>query len=178
MLSFLRASSRLFTLVNLFFSAIAALVTTILAGLITLIATAGSSIIGSIGSGFDINVKGSGPFLAIIWVATVMASNVSAYWFAVWFVEFRKTAISRRSRKPNEIGNWRGMVGELMRDVKTDGHFAQSTGAELKLRGGGSYDDDVDPILENRAFPIAAVENRPYRSFRQEDDQPEPAKVV
>jgi hypothetical protein len=43
----------------------------------------------------------------------------STYWDIVWFVEFRKTAITRRRRTDAEMGNYWGNLGEVRNNWKT-----------------------------------------------------------
>lgn len=128
MLGIVRAKSRLLIILNFGFSAVAATVVLLLAVASTGIVVAARSTIGSLGSAFSLNVQEGGPFLAIVWVAAVLGSAAASYWFSTWFVEVRKSAFSRRSRTTNQVGNWRGILGEVRRDVKLDGHFATSDG--------------------------------------------------
>lgn len=109
----------------------------VLAVLVTSVIVAGSSSIGGLGSGFSLQVKRGVPFLAIIWVAAFLGTVAALFWFALWFVEFRKTAFSRRSRTDSQIGNWRGILGEVRRDIKVDGHFGATGGANGERRLSG-----------------------------------------
>ncbi|KAJ4391805.1 hypothetical protein N0V93_005425 [Gnomoniopsis smithogilvyi] len=122
-LGILRPMARLLLILNFSLSAIAATSISILAIALTGIVPATTNMINSFGSGLSLKVKPGVPFLVILWVATVLAFVANAYWFIVWFVQFRRTALSRRSRTKHQIGNWRGILGEVRKDIKTDGHF-------------------------------------------------------
>ncbi|KAJ4424142.1 hypothetical protein N0V82_001190 [Gnomoniopsis sp. IMI 355080] len=115
--------SRLLVILNIGFSGIAAFSVSALAIALTGVVVAIASQINSFGAGLSINLKTGTPFLVILWVASVMAHIANTYWTIIWFVEFRRTALSRRSRTKNQIGNWWGILGELKKDIKTDGHF-------------------------------------------------------
>lgn len=95
-----------------------------------------SSLIGGLGTGLSLHVKGGGVFLAIIWVAAALSAVASSYWFVVWFVEFRRSAFSRRSRTETQIGGYRQIVGEVRKDLKVDGHFVGGTRYDKMERGG------------------------------------------
>lgn len=115
--------TRLLIVLNFSFSTIAATAVSTLAVTLTGAVLSTANMINSFGSGLSLNVKIGVSFLAIIWVSTVLAVIANSYWFIVWFVEFRKTAFSRRSRTKNQIGDWSGILREVRRDIKTDGHF-------------------------------------------------------
>lgn len=117
-LGILRANLRFLTLVNVGFSALAASVLQLLAVFVTVLVAVGSSVINDMGSGLSVSVKAGGSFLAMAWVAAVLSSVAGLYWFLVWFVEFRRTSLARRGRTSHEIGNWRGILGEIKRDIR------------------------------------------------------------
>lgn len=94
-----------------------------LAILATAVIAYGSSTLSGFGSGFSIHIKEGSSFLAVMWVAAIMSLIAGSYWFLLWFVEFRESAFSRRSRTQSQIGNWAGILGEVRRDIKVDGHF-------------------------------------------------------
>ncbi|KAG8156411.1 hypothetical protein KVR01_013752 [Diaporthe batatas] len=126
-LGILRAQSRFLTLVNTGFSILGAAIFLGLAGIVTGVIVAGSDSISDLGKGFNLGVKQGGAYLAIIWVAAVLAWIASIYWFMIWFVEFRRSAFSRRHRTTAQIGNWRGIIGEVRRDLKVNGHSSGHT---------------------------------------------------
>lgn len=57
-------------------------------------------------------------FIALIWLGFVFQSLASAYWYAIWFVEFRQVSFRIRKREAAEIGDYRGVLGEVRRDVE------------------------------------------------------------
>lgn len=109
---------------NLTFSLFACNTLLILAFVFTILIVAAGSTMNSFGAGFSIHLKQGSAFLGMMWAAAVLSTVAGSYWFAVWFVEFRKSAFSRRSRTQNEIGNWMGIFGEVRRDLKVNGHFS------------------------------------------------------
>jgi hypothetical protein len=126
-LGILRAQSRVLSLVNTGFSILGATIFLGLAGIATGVVVAGSDSISDLGRGFNLEVKQGGAYIAIIWVAAVLAWIASAYWFMIWFVEFRRSAFSRRHRTSAQIGNWRGIIGEVRKDLKVNGHSGGPT---------------------------------------------------
>ena len=129
-LGILRAQSRFLSIINTSSSILGASIFLGMAGIATGVVVAGGDSISDLGRGFNLGVKRGGGYLAVIWVAAVLAWLASAYWFMVWFVEFRRSAFSRRHRTSAQIGNWRGIVGEVRKDLKVNGHD-----------GGHAYDD-------------------------------------
>lgn len=121
-LGLVRAQSRLFVLFNLAVSQIAANILLVLAIVSTVVIAYGSSTINQFGTGLSIQVKQGSSFLAFIWVSAILSLIAGSYWLAVWFVAFRKSAFSRRSRTQSQIGNWTGIFGEVRRDLKLNGH--------------------------------------------------------
>lgn len=126
-LGILRAQSRVLSLVNTGFSVLGATIFLGLAGIVTGVVVAGGDSISDLGRGFNLGVKRGGAYLAIIWVAAVLAWVASTYWFMIWFVEFRRSAFSRRHRTTAQIGNWRGIIGEVRKDLKVNGHSSDHT---------------------------------------------------
>ncbi|POS75753.1 hypothetical protein DHEL01_v205842 [Diaporthe helianthi] len=98
-----------------------------MAGIATGVIVAGSDSISNLGRGFNLGVKRGDGYLAILWVAAVLAWVASAYWFMIWFVEFRRSAFSRRHRTTAQIGNWKGIIGEVRQDLKVNGHSSGYT---------------------------------------------------
>jgi hypothetical protein len=121
-LGILRAQYRVLSIINTGFSILGATILLSLAGIATGVVFAGSDNISNIGRGFNLEAKRGGAYVAIIWVAAALAWIASAYWFMVWFVEFRRSAFSRRHRTSAQIGNWKGIFGEVRKDLKVNGH--------------------------------------------------------
>lgn len=105
------------------FASLATTALWLIAIIMSLIVGIGSSLLGGFGKGLSLQVQGGGVFLALIWVAAVLSAVASSYWFVVWFVEFRRSAFSRRSRTERQMGGYRQIVGEVRKDLKVDGHF-------------------------------------------------------
>ncbi|TDZ32853.1 hypothetical protein C8034_v009543 [Colletotrichum sidae] len=110
---------RVLVITSLIFSMLGAMIMPIFAIVITGIVVGGKAMLGKTGAAFGIQIQQGGPFIAMAWVAAVAAMVSSWYWFAIWFVSFRKTAFSRRKRTENEIGNWGGILREVKGDMKT-----------------------------------------------------------
>jgi hypothetical protein len=58
-------------------------------------------------------------FITLIWLGFVFQSIASLYWYGVWFVEFRQISFRIRKREVSEIGDYKGIVKEIKRDVKS-----------------------------------------------------------
>lgn len=100
----------------------------LIAIVMSLIVGIAASLLGGFGEGLSLHVKGGGIFLVILWVAAVLSAVASSYWFVVWFVEFRKSSFSRRSRTEDQIGGYMQIVGEVRDDLRVDGHFGGGVG--------------------------------------------------
>jgi hypothetical protein len=82
----------------------------------------GSASVRGLASVFNIEITAGRIFLALSWASAITALVGSAYWCLIWFVEFRQTAFSRRQRKGWQMGDWRGIITEVRRDLRIDGH--------------------------------------------------------
>ena len=56
--------------------------------------------------------------LAFFLVIAALSAFMAVFWFAVWFVEVRKMAFVRMQRSEADIGNWKGIFGEVKRNLK------------------------------------------------------------
>lgn len=82
-------------------------------------------------------------FLAITWVAFVLALWAGLYWETVYLVEVRKTSFRRRWRSVGEVGNYWGLWWEIKRDLRKP--KAGEDGMEEGLLGKGK-----DAAVERR----------------------------
>lgn len=123
MLGFLRKQFRLAVVLSLGFSSLGSTVLFPVAILVTSVLTAGIGTLQDIGDGFSLGLENGTTFLALSWVATITMLIANGYWFMIWFVEFRQSAFSRRSRTRDQIGKWRGIAKEVRMDFKTDGYL-------------------------------------------------------
>ncbi|OLN87615.1 hypothetical protein CCHL11_05647 [Colletotrichum chlorophyti] len=110
---------RALVLISLVFSVIGSFILPLFAIVTTGIIIGGQRMLDRSTDAFGIKIQQGGPFLAMSWVAAVASMAAATYWFLVWFVSFRRTALSRRRRTENEIGNWRGIFREVKGDMKT-----------------------------------------------------------
>jgi len=106
---------------------IGALLTNLGSASLVLVAAAGTGIIfgstsagGPLTSGLGTELKKGKTFVVIVWVAAAFAIISATYWGAVWFVEFRRSSYRRRIRTEEEMGNWRGILSEVMSDLLGD----------------------------------------------------------
>ena len=76
--------------------------------------------IGSLAESIGVGIARGVTVLVFLWVVWGCCAGGSAYWFAVWFVEVRKTGFARRERGRGEEGNWKGIGGEIGREWKGD----------------------------------------------------------
>jgi len=73
---------------------------------------------GGLAAAVGVHPRPGRAFLEKAWIAAAFALLAGTYWLLVWFVDFRKTAFSRRRRKDHQIGDWRGIGTEVWRDLK------------------------------------------------------------
>jgi hypothetical protein len=85
---------------------------------ITFMATIISNAVNSVGKSVGLSVNKGAKFMVLTWISWGLLALANIYWSSVWFVEFRKHAVTFRKRSEQEIGNWRGIGGELRRDFK------------------------------------------------------------
>ena len=105
---------------NLLFAAVAASALLISALSATGILIGGVAVVGQIGDIINLKSKFGDKFLAIEWVMAGLSTVTGAYWFMVWLVEVRKTAFVRMSRRADQIGNWRGIFGEVWGNIRAN----------------------------------------------------------
>lgn len=125
--------------VNLGFSTLASTAFLLLAITMSAVVAIAAGLLGGFSNGLSLHVKSGGTFMALLWVATVFSILANGYWFTVWFVEFRRSAFSRRARTEAQVGGYRQLPGELRLDLKTDGHSdtrARATGADTAAAAG------------------------------------------
>lgn len=148
-----RSQSRLITDASLIFAALATLVLLLIALIMSLIVGIATSILGDFGEGLSLHIKGGGIFLAILWVSTVLSIVASLFWFVVWFVEFRKSSFSRRSRTPDQIGAYSQIIAEVKKDLKKDAWFPAAgttggpTGGLTGAATGAQYDKSERGVM-------------------------------
>jgi len=73
-----------------------------------------------LGNGIDLYATKGTRFLVLTWVSWGLTGVVNGYWGLVWWVEVRGWAFKRRRRTRAEIGNWRGIWGEMRRDLRLE----------------------------------------------------------
>lgn len=122
MFSALRSQSRLLTNINLGFSILAFTSFFLIALIMSLVVGISSYLFNSFGAGISLHVKGGGLFIGLLWVTAVLSGAAAGYWILIWFVEFRRSAFSRRSRTPDQIGGYVQLFGELRKDFRVNGH--------------------------------------------------------
>ncbi|KAL8299182.1 hypothetical protein RB594_008455 [Gaeumannomyces avenae] len=82
----------------------------------TAVVYGGAGLLNSGGTALGVQARAGSRFVAMAWVAAVFAGVPALHWWAVWFVEFRRHAYRKRPRTPEQVGNWRGIVGEVRED--------------------------------------------------------------
>jgi hypothetical protein len=70
------------------------------------------------GTALGVSAATGGTFIALVWLGFVFQSLSSSYWLCVWFVEFRRISFRIRERESGEIGDYRGIVQEIKRDIR------------------------------------------------------------
>jgi hypothetical protein len=111
---------RLLVIINTGFALLGSNVLLFFAALTTGLVVGGANTINDFGSAFQLQVKQGGPFLAMAWVAAVLAMGVSTFWFVIWFVEGRRHGYKRRARTSQQIGNYKGIVKEVREDWRVE----------------------------------------------------------
>ncbi|ESZ95289.1 hypothetical protein SBOR_4316 [Sclerotinia borealis F-4128] len=77
-----------------------------------------SQMISLVGPALGIEASVGSAFLGSSWIAAIFALISNQYWMVVWLVEIRGYGFRRRIRTDEEIGDWKGIMGELKRDWK------------------------------------------------------------
>ena len=85
----------------------------------TIVLVVASSTINRFGSYLGVEAHVGVKYLVVSWFSTIFMFTASTYWDIVWFVEFRKTAITRRWRTEPQMGNYRGILREVRNNWKT-----------------------------------------------------------
>lgn len=91
----------------------AAMLTILIAGIFAAVGR-----IGSMGGVQVLQVWQGGSVLLLAWLAWVLVSLSLVYWGLIWFVEVRRSSFTRRKRSEDEVGNWKGIAGEVRMDFK------------------------------------------------------------
>lgn len=102
-----------FSLLGLTFQLMASVAVTIMVSLI-------KSLVNSFGDSVGLEVVAGKGFLVFTWVSAGLLLVAQWYWGVVWWVEVRTVAWKARKRTWDEVGNWRGIFGEMKRDLKSD----------------------------------------------------------
>ncbi|RDW59457.1 hypothetical protein BP6252_12544 [Coleophoma cylindrospora] len=102
----------------LIFSILAAVFQLVANILVTVLAGGTMLVVNTVGSSIGLQSKMGMRFQAIIWVAFVMTLLGMGYWVAIWFVEYRTRSYKARTRTPAQIGNWWGIIPEVLSDLR------------------------------------------------------------
>ncbi|KEF63482.1 uncharacterized protein A1O9_01460 [Exophiala aquamarina CBS 119918] len=108
----------IFVRINLCFSALGAHFLLLAAITVTVVVEAVGSFTKQFTSTINIYVEDGDKFIAVAWIAAACTFPLLFLWFAVWFVEVRTWALSKRKREAQEIGNWKGIFREIWGDLK------------------------------------------------------------
>lgn len=101
----------LFSTSSAIFQIITSLIFSILLAIIVLIVNA-------ISEPLQLYAKRGTGFLAVTWIAFVLALLTSMYWSVIWFVETRNTSFQRRLRTASQHGNYYGIAAEVWKDIR------------------------------------------------------------
>jgi hypothetical protein len=93
------------------FLLVSAVFTSVLIWLIT-------TTVNGIGSALTISATAGSKALTLGWVAWAFSVVSSVYWSLVWFVSYRRTALVRTRRGEGDIGNWKGIIGQIRRNLR------------------------------------------------------------
>ena len=109
--------SRLLVYFNIFWPALASVFAFTAAIALSVTAVLASAI-NDFSDTLGVQIKQEGTVLLMSWLSVVFAGLVTVYWSSVWFVETRKSSFVKRRRDEDEIGHWKGVGGEVWRDLK------------------------------------------------------------
>lgn len=56
-------------------------------------------------------------FITLVWLGFLFQTLASGFWDVVWFVEFRQVSFRKRRREKNEVGNYTGVLREVVSDL-------------------------------------------------------------
>jgi hypothetical protein len=121
--------------INMCFANLGSIVLFIFAATATGVIVGGSAAVDGLRDGYGIGTTKGTSFLAMGWVAAILSLVGSVYWFAVWFVEFRRSAFMRVQRSEAEVGNWKGILSEVKQNVRLQDEKVR--GSEGSKRGSG-----------------------------------------
>ncbi|CAI6337992.1 unnamed protein product [Periconia digitata] len=110
--------SRLLIITNVLVSDLACISSFVSAVLITTLVVVVPWAIGDLLAGVGVVMSRGETVLAFLWVKWGCCQIIAVYWTTVWFVEVRRSSFFRRTRTGDEIGNWKGILGEIRRDLK------------------------------------------------------------
>lgn len=113
--------SRLLAYMNIFWSFLASTFAFLAAAMLTILIAGIFAAVGRIGSMGGVQVLQvwqGGSVLLLAWLAWVLVSLSLVYWGLIWFVEVRRSSFTRRKRSEDEVGNWKGIAGEVRMDFK------------------------------------------------------------
>jgi len=79
-----------------------------------------SAVINSVGKSIGLGADVGSKFLTLTWVSWGLMALGSGYWCLVWFVEYRTWGFKIRRRTGAEVGDYRGIRGEMRRAMKAD----------------------------------------------------------
>lgn len=116
--SIIFSAARLLVYANLFFSNLAALAAFLGAVLLTGLILVVASLTSGFGEAVGLLIGKGERVLAFLWVSWACLLVASIYWDLVWFVEVRRWSFVKRRRSDDQVGNWRGLRGEVWQDLK------------------------------------------------------------
>ncbi|KAF1960469.1 hypothetical protein CC80DRAFT_583175 [Byssothecium circinans] len=111
-------ASRLLIYTNLFLSLLASFFPLLAAILLSILFIVVPRTVGALTQSFGIVISMGGTVLAFLWVVWALCTVVLGFWAAAWFVEARRWAFVRSRRGQMEVGNWRGIFGEVGRNLR------------------------------------------------------------
>lgn len=109
--------SRLLVYVNLFWPGLA-MVCALLAAMLISVLNLIARVLDRFSDTVGVQISVGGTALGLVWLGFVLASLVTLYWGCVWFVETRTSSFVKRRRDEGEMGHWRGIAGEVWRDLR------------------------------------------------------------
>ncbi|RDW57459.1 hypothetical protein BP6252_13797 [Coleophoma cylindrospora] len=107
----------------IFYSGLGISIITLLVHIIGVIITlaiggGGSYIMNSIGGDIGLQSNAGGKYFGFAFGSLALLLISSVYWIVIWFVEYRQGSFRSRRRRPEEMGYYRGVLFELLDDIR------------------------------------------------------------
>jgi hypothetical protein len=77
-----------------------------------------NAIANSVSGDVGLHTKMVNQFLIFVWISFALVLFSSSFWVATWFDDFRRHSLKVRRRTLKQIGNWTGVLREVLGDFR------------------------------------------------------------